>query len=119
MVPYFQKGDFDSGVLNGYLAVVGEVAKEYNVDIRADGKPAAHVRSSGNQSVWSHLPWWTHIAIIGLVIFLILVDWLFFGGMFTLLLLSLFRGGGGGGGGSGGGSFGGGSGGGGGSERDW
>ena len=34
--PYTQYDDFDSGLYNGYAAVVNEVAKEYDVEINAD-----------------------------------------------------------------------------------
>lgn len=33
MNPYLKNGDYDSGLYNGYLAVVDAVAKEYSVDI--------------------------------------------------------------------------------------
>lgn len=117
MLPYFQKGDYDQGILGGYQAVIGEVAKEYNVDININSRTVQQPRPS-SQSWWDALPGWLHLAIIAGLIVLLLIDWLFFGGMFTFLILSMFRGGGGrGGGGGDGGGFGGGSGGGGGAER--
>jgi hypothetical protein len=48
MPHYLQKGDYDSGVLYGYQAVISEVAKEYNVDININAtglrfrKPPLH-----------------------------------------------------------------------------
>ncbi|MDR3565385.1 MAG: TPM domain-containing protein [Negativicutes bacterium] len=117
MLPYFQQGDYDHGILNGYLAVATEVAKEYNLELKTDAKPVQH-RPAVKQSWWDMMPWWLHLAVIAGLLLLVAIDWLFFGGTFTFLILSLFRGGGGGGG-SGGGGFGGGSGGGGGSERRW
>lgn len=115
MLPYFQRGDYDAGVLNGYQVIMAEVAKEYNVQLAIDAKPS--VRHSANQqSGWDGLPWWSKVLIIGGFLMLFIVDWLFLGGSLTYLILSLlrFRGGGGGGGG-----YGGGSGGGGGSSRNW
>ncbi len=117
MLPYFQQGDYDKGVLNGYLAIATEVAKEYNLELRTDAKPAQRSsRQVNSHSTWDSMPWWLHIALIAGLLLLFVIDWLFFGGTFTFLLLALFRGGGGGGG-YGGGGGGGGSGGGGGAER--
>lgn len=108
MIPSFTQGDYDQGILRGYQAVIGEVAKEYNVEINI--QPSAQAQQP-SQSWWDGLPWWLHIAVIAGLLLLFAIDWLFFGGTFTFLLLSLFRGGRGGGG------FGGGGGGGGGAER--
>ncbi len=118
MLPYFKKGDYDQGLLNGYLATIGEVAKEYNLTLKTDAKPIVTQQTTQKTSWWDALPWWMHLLLIAGLIGLLVVDWVFFGGMFTFLILSLFRGGRGGGGG-GGGSGGGGSGGGGGSSRGW
>jgi len=115
MIPYFQKGDYDNGILNGYLALVDEVAKEYKLELKAEAKPVAQPSVSPN-SWWDQLPWWMQILIIVGGLLLLVIDWLFFGGRFTFLILSLFRGGRGGGSGGG---YGGGSGGGGGSSRKW
>lgn len=116
MIPYFQKGDYDKGIVNGYAAVVNEVAKEYNLDLKTDAKPVQKTQAAGAQSGWDSLPWWLQLAIGGGILLLFIFDWVFLGGNITLLILSLlrFRGGGGGGGG-----YGGGSGGGGGSNRRW
>ncbi len=114
MIPYFQKGDYDQGILNGYLVLVDEVAKEYKVELKSPAKPVHPPVSSS--SWWDQLPWWMQIVIIIGILLLFMIDWLFFGGMFTFFILSLFRGGRGGGSGGG---FGGGSGGGGGSDRKW
>jgi len=118
MIPYFQKGDYDQGVLNGYQAVVGEVAQEYGAQIGADATQVAESRPANHNGFWDMLPWWARIIIVVVVLLLFICDWVFWGGALTFLLLSMFRGGGGGGG-SGGGGFGGGSGGGGGSDRKW
>lgn len=111
MLPYFQKGDYDSGILQGYLALVQEVAKEYNLDLQT--KPVA----APQEQQQSDLSPWTLLLIIGVFA----LDWIFLGGRITALLILLFRNGGRGGGGGfgGGGGYGGGSGGGGGSSRSW
>ncbi|EAX46845.1 protein of unknown function DUF477 [Thermosinus carboxydivorans Nor1] len=116
MIPYFQRGDYDKGILNGYLALVGEVAKEYNLELKTEAKPAPKQRASAS-SWWDTLPWWVKVLFAAGMLLLFVIDWLFFGGQITYLILALlFRRGGGGGGGGG---FGGGSGGGGGSSRRW
>lgn len=118
MLPFFKKGEYEQGILNGYTAIANEVAKEYNVTLNAP--PAmSQKRVTPDDNPWSVLPWWGKL-LLGLCVGgLIIMDILFFGGRFTWLLLSIFfRGGRGGGGGSGG-TGGGGSGGGGGSSREW
>lgn len=121
MIPFFKKGEYDKGILNGYTVLVGEVAKEYKLEFKSDAKPAPHPQNNNSGSLWSDSPWWVHILIIAGLLILLLIDWIFLGGTFTYFILSLlFRGGrGGGSGGSGDGGFGGGSGGGGGSDRNW
>ncbi len=118
MLPFFKNGEYEQGILNGYTAIVEEVAKEYNVTLNAP--PAmSQKRAPAQNNSWDTLPWWGKL-LLGLGVgSLIIVDILFFGGRFTWLLLSIFFRGGRGGGGSGGGSGGGGSGGGGGSNRNW
>lgn len=120
MIPYFQQGDYDKGIVNGYLAVAGEVAKEYNLELKTDAKPARQTHAVQQASWWDTLPWWAKLAGGAAILGLLAIDWLFFGGQFTFLILALlFRRGGGGGGGGYGGGYGGGSGGGGGSSRKW
>jgi uncharacterized protein len=118
MLPHFQAGEYDKGILNAYLATVTEVGKEYNLEIKTDAKPVARNYNSANQSWWDQLPWWIHIAVFAFCGLLLMIDWVFFGGTFTWLIISIFLRGGRGGG-SGGGGYGGGSGGGGGSSRRW
>lgn len=120
MIPHFQRGDYNAGVYNGYLALISTVAQEYNLQLNTDAKPVVKANSQIQESWWDTLPWWAQILIVAGFLVLFIIDWMFFGGTFTYLILSLlrFRGGGGGGGGRGGG-FGGGSGGGGGSSRGW
>lgn len=116
MIPYFQQGDYDKGILNGYRALVGEVAKEYKLEMKSEAKPVQNNNSSG--SWWDQVPWWAQVLIFVGLLLLGVIDWMFFGGTITYLILSMISRGGRGGGGSGGG-FGGGSGGGGGSDRKW
>jgi len=123
MIPYFQQGDYDKGIWNGYLAVAREVAKEYNLELKAEpraGSKVRHAPPASRGDWWDVLPWWVKLGIAAGLAGLFIIDWVFFGGAFTFLLLSLLRRGGGGGGGwGGGGGYGGGSGGGGGSSRRW
>lgn len=116
MIPYFKTGDYDKGILNGYLALVGEVAKEYNLELKTDARPGPQSRPAPSGG-WDDLPWWLKVVLGAGLLGLIIIDWMFFGGRITYLLFMLLRGGKGGGGGGGG--FGGGSGGGGGSSRRW
>lgn len=117
MMPYFQKGDYDKGILNGYMALAGEVAKEYKLELKTDAKPVPSTQTTGSGSWWDNAPWWVHMLVIVGLLVLFGLDWMFFGGAITYLLLSMISRGRGGGGGGGG--FGGGSGGGGGSDRKW
>ncbi|MEG6584946.1 TPM domain-containing protein [Dendrosporobacter sp. 1207_IL3150] len=116
MLPYFRQGDYDKGILNGYLALTGVVAKEYNIELKTDARPT--VQQTAPESGWDTLPWWLKLIIMAGALLLFIIDWVFLGGSITWFLLSIlrFRGGGGGGGRGG---FGGGSGGGGGSNRGW
>lgn len=119
MIPYFQRGDYNAGIYNGYQALIGAVAKEYNIEVSTDAKAVVNTNQV-QTSWWDNLPWWAQILLVAGFLLLFVIDWMFFGGSFTYLILSLmrFRGGGGGGGGGHGG-YGGGSGGGGGSSRNW
>lgn len=132
MIPYFSVGDFSTGILEGYKAILMEIYNEYNIE-------------TDSLEELSPLPSYEHdeesqerdngsFFIIFLIVFLLL-DRFFLGGrILRFLLFMLFTGrrggprggnwGGGswgGGGWSGGGGFkgGGGSGGGGGSSRSW
>lgn len=115
MLPFFSKDDYNSGVYNGYIAVINEVAKEYNVALTSEIPQKINTQ---NQSWWDSLPWWGKFLGALIIVGFVAADLMFFGGYFTYLILSLLRLRGGGGG-SGGGGYGGGSGGGGGSSRRW
>lgn len=112
ILPYFRQGDYIGGVLNGYLALVKVVADEYKV-APPDGA-AAPVKAAQPSGENPLSPLMTLLAGIGIVC-LVVLDFMFFGGRFTMLILMMLRSRGGGGGGG----FGGGSGGGGGSSRKW
>lgn len=120
MIPYFQQNDYNQGILNGYLALADEVAKEYNLQLNTDVKPAPiRTAPTSDGSLLGNLPWWGQLLLFAGIILLFVMDWLFFGGSITYLIFSLIFRRGGGGGSGGGGGFGGGSGGGGGSSRRW
>lgn len=111
MLPYFRTNDYDQGLLNGYKAVVAEVAREYGVTLNVSPPQPLQV-DTGSRSA----PWWVTVLWIVGLISLLWVDQRFFNGFILGFILgTLFRGGGRGGGGFGGGGFGGGSSGGGGS----
>jgi len=114
MLPFFKKGEYDNGILNGYAAVAGVVANEYGVQFDGQSKPVKAV-SQEKSSFFDTL---STIGIAIVIVALVILDFIFFGGRFTLLILSLLNSRGGRGGGGGGG-YGGGSGGGGGSNRNW
>lgn len=107
MVPYFKEGDYNTGILEGYKAILNEVSKEYSYDSPVG--EAYNVKEEPKSNPIVNL-------VIGIVIFiLIILDFKITGGMITFMILRSIGRGGGGGGRSGGG----GSGGGGGSSRGW
>lgn len=110
-VPYFKEDNYDQGILNGFNAIVGDVTQEYDVNIEGI---QVQTPTQPNQRGMNPL---MILAIVGLI----MIDMIFFRGMFTFTLLrALSRGGGSGGGrGDGGNSGGGGSAGGGGAGRSW
>lgn len=103
MLPFFQQGNYDQGLLNGYKAVMTEVAKEYGVTINMT--PALHPDSGTSRE----MPWWlTVIWVVGLILLLWFDQKFLNGFILGFILGTIFRGGGRGGGGFGGGGFGGG-----------
>lgn len=104
MLPYFRTNDYDQGLLNGYKAVVAEVAREYGITLNVTPPQQPDV-DTGSRSA----PWWvTVLWVVGLIL-LLWADQRFFNGFILGFILgTLFRGGGRGGGGFGGGGFGGG-----------
>lgn len=131
MLPHFSTGDYSSGILEGYKAILLEVYNEYGIEPNDVEYKKPYVPDSYEQ------PSESESSENGLIIFLFIIGFLLFDSFFLggrilrILLLILFtgrrggpRGGGrwGGGGWSGGGGGfkgGGGSGGGGGSSRGW
>lgn len=112
MIPYFSKGDYSTGILQGYLATSLTIAKSANVELtgaRYNGGTAQKQDSGFDLG---------NILLIAAIVIILIIDNVFLGGFLTQTLLwsLIFRRGGGGGSGGG---FGGGSGGGGGSSRNW
>lgn len=110
IVPYFQQGQYDQGILDGFRAILNEVEEEYQVEIspqrppQYDGQPSAQDGELG--------PIQKIIIVVAILAFLF-IDFTFFRGMITFSLLrgasrGGFRGGGGGRNRGGGGSSGGG-----------
>ena len=115
MRPAIETADYNTALMNGYNAVLQEVANEYEQQLKATNRTSPKRQVSSGNGFWDLLPGWVQILLIVVAILLLLIDWFVLGGFFTRLLF-VFAGRGGGGGGGGGG-FGGGSGGGGGSSR--
>ncbi len=121
MIGHFKNGDYNQGVMNGYLALASEVAKEYKVELNLTA-PQPVTRNV--EPVEKPMPSWAYVVGIVFLIFLLYLDHRYMNGfLLSLILTMLIRGGRGrggfGGGGGGGGFGGGGSGGGGGSSRGW
>lgn len=121
MLPYYKEAKYDQGLRNGYLAVVKEVAKEYDVNLTVGTATKAPTDNTSENH--QKTPAWLNILGICFILLLIWLDYRYLNGfIFGFILGMLFRGGGRGGGfgdGGGGSMGGGGSGGGGGSSRGW
>ncbi len=111
--PYTKNNDFDKGFLNGYTAIVKEVAGEYGAAINSAGE--VRQNSTANSEKFKLSKNFKFFPI--LIIILLICDGIFFRFSITSMLIQIifwsgfFRGGRGGwGGGSGGGSSGGGGG---------
>ncbi|HPU35705.1 MAG TPA: TPM domain-containing protein, partial [Bacillota bacterium] len=109
MLPYFRNNDYNTGILNGYRALIQEVAREYQVSLEMAPPQAAPADSPASQS---SLPAWAIVLIIIGLILLIYIDQRYFNGFILGLFLGMLSrdkgGGGSGGGGFGsGGGFGG------------
>ncbi|RCX12388.1 uncharacterized protein DFR58_12277 [Anaerobacterium chartisolvens] len=114
IIPYLKEGDYDSGITNGFMALIGDVAAEYNIELDSDYSYPQTRHSGQSIPADSAAKKLTPFLIIGLII----LDGIFFRFRITSALIKLifwsniFRGGGRGGGrGGSGGSWGGGSGG--------
>ena len=124
MIPSFKQNNYDTGILNGYSALVQTVLKEYKLDVKSlqvQGVSQTTPVNTGSDDSGSIV---INVAVIIGIVILLIIDQVLLGGFLLRTLLYLLfmgrggRGGGFGGGGFGGG-FGGGSSGGGGSSRSW
>lgn len=77
VVPFYQEGDFNGGILNGFRAIVEEVQKEYNVESLDNVQPVRKQESESGD-----------IGLIGMIVFVIIVYY---------IIRGMFRGGGRGG----------------------
>lgn len=112
MLPSFKQGDYSRGIVQGYVATAGIIAKSEGVELNGVQYKGGAQKAQGAADQGLGI---NDFFVVLLLIGFLLVDNILLGGLFTnLILLLLFRGGGRGGGG-----FGGGSGGGGGSSRSW
>lgn len=109
MLPYYNDGDFDEGMLNGYLAIIDRIADEYQVTLSLD-RPVAYGTQPETLFGW---PEWVWIVLIVAVV--LILDLRFLNGNLLSLVFRIAFSGGGRGGGFGG--FGGSGGGGGASRR--
>lgn len=82
MLPYYNDGDFDKGMINGYLAIVEIIAKEYQVELTLS-EPIPYESESTTLFGW---PSWLWIAII--VGFVLILDMRFLN---SNLLSLIFR----------------------------
>ena len=113
ILPYYKQNKFDDGIKNGYLAILNEVTKEYNVTLDGNIPNATAIPQKTNLT--DNVNPIVKVVSIIIVILLLLFDWIFLHGTITRSLFMIFilfgrRGGGGGGGFSGGGGSGGGGG---------
>lgn len=114
MIPYFERGEYDQGIWDGYKAIMRVISAEYSLATPQDTKAAVKEAGTSAQNWWDGLPWWLQAVAVAGFFLLFMVDWLFFSGSITFLILSLLRLRSGGIGGYGGGSSGGG-----GADRKW
>ena len=121
MLPYFRKGNYAAGIVNGYAVTAALIAKEAGVQLAALNSEQSTVPRQTSSEAQEY-PSWLKLLLGAGIVLLLIIDNLFLGGVITQMLLLMFlrgRGRGGGGFGGGRGGFGGGSGGGGGSSRSW
>ncbi len=117
MIPYFRKGNYAAGIVNGYAVTASLIAKDAGVQLTAVNSEQIAVPAKTTNNTDQEYPFWLKLLIGAGIVLLLIVDNLFLGGVLTQMLFFMFLRGRGGGGGRGG--FGGGSGGGGGSSRSW
>lgn len=117
MIPYFRKGNYAAGIVNGYAVTASLIAKDAGVQLTAINSEQIAVPAKTTNNTDQEYPFWLKLLIGAGIILLLIIDNLFLGGVLTQMLFFMLLRGRGGGGGRGG--FGGGSGGGGGSSRSW
>lgn len=112
MIPYFKKGNYAAGIVDGYTLTASIVADSHNIKLEG----ITPYQGGSKQAAEDEYPVWMKLLMAAGIIILLIIDNLFLGGIITqMLFFALLRGRGGGRGGG----FGGGSGGGGGSSRNW
>ena len=117
MIPYFRKGNYAAGIVNGYAVTASLIAKDAGVQLTSINSEQIAVPAKTTNNTDQEYPFWLKLLIGAGIVLLLIIDNLFLGGVLTQMLFFMFLRGRGGGGGRGG--FGGGSGGGGGSSRSW
>lgn len=117
MIPYFRKGNYAAGIVNGYAVTASLIAKDAGVQLTSINSEQIAVPAKTTNNTDQEYPFWLKLLIGVGIVLLLIIDNLFLGGVLTQMLFFMFLRGRGGGGGRGG--FGGGSGGGGGSSRSW
>ncbi len=117
MIPYFRKGNYAVGIVNGYAVTASLIAKDAGVQLTSINSEQIAVPAKTTNNTDQEYPFWLKLLIGAGIVLLLIIDNLFLGGVLTQMLFFMFLRGRGGGGGRGG--FGGGSGGGGGSSRSW
>ena len=117
MIPYFRKGNYAAGIVNGYAVTASLIAKDAGIQLTAINSEQIAVPAKTTNNTNQEYPFWLKLLIGAGIVLLLIIDNLFLGGVLTQMLFFMFLRGRGGGGGRGG--FGGGSGGGGGSSRSW
>lgn len=117
MIPYFRKGNYAAGIVNGYAVTASIIAKDAGVQLTSINSEQIAVPAKTTNNTDQEYPFWLKLLIGAGIVLLLIIDNLFLGGVLTQMLFFMFLRGRGGGGGRGG--FGGGSGGGGGSSRSW
>ncbi|QGQ97878.1 TPM domain-containing protein [Paenibacillus psychroresistens] len=107
-IPHLKAGEVAAAFAETQLALIREVAAEYNVDISqiSDGTlPSLDAPESSG--FFDSIPGYLKLIIGIALVILIILDFKFTGGMVTFTLLSMFRGGRSSGGGNSGGGWGG------------
>ncbi|HEX7057314.1 MAG TPA: TPM domain-containing protein [Bacilli bacterium] len=115
-LPNMRKGNVDDAFIAAQTAIIRAAASEYDIDPAQMDQAGIPRMPQTNEGFLQNMPIAAKIIFAVVIVFLLFIDFRFFGGTFTWMLLSLL-GRRGGGGGFGGGRGGGGSSGGGGASR--